>query len=266
MIHGAVLGSPITHSLSPSLHNASYDYLGIEGDYSAIDVSVDSLADFFQENNDRYEYFSLTMPLKEVACSLPVQYTELPIQINSANTLVKRSSQWSLHSTDGSGFLSAINHSGLSRIESTLILGAGGTARAVAQSLDGRSKHIHILSRSTSRQSSIQNAITKSDFEFLSWSERVDLTSYDLIVNTTPAGAADLIAEQVQPKPRGLFFDVIYKPWPTVLARKWSDCGGEVINGLELLIYQGIDQLTLALNVEIDKEDLARHLRPILKN
>jgi shikimate dehydrogenase len=94
----------------------------------------------------------------------------------------------------------------------------------------------------------------------------VDLTSYDLIVNTTPAGAADLIAEQVQPKPLGLFFDVIYKPWPTVLARKWSDCGGEVINGLELLIYQGIDQLTLALNMEIDKEDLARHLRPILKS
>ena len=62
-----------------------------------------------------------------------------------------------------------------------------------------------------------------------------------------------------------LYFDVIYKPWPTVLGSRWSDAGGEVINGVELLLYQGIHQLSLALNYELDQVGLANHLRPILR-
>ena len=62
-----------------------------------------------------------------------------------------------------------------------------------------------------------------------------------------------------------LFFDVIYKPWPTVLGSRWSDVGGEVINGIELLLYQGIQQMSLALNRNLDELALATHLRPILK-
>jgi shikimate dehydrogenase len=62
-----------------------------------------------------------------------------------------------------------------------------------------------------------------------------------------------------------LFFDVIYKPWPTVLGARWEDCGGKVINGIELLLYQGIQQLSLALNRELDEVALATHLRPMLK-
>jgi len=245
---------------------AAFAFLGTKGEYTAIELNEEHLPDFFTKNGESFDYLSLTMPLKEAACTLPVLKDALPVRINSANTLVKRENQWSLHSTDGSGFISAINHAGLSTLSSTLILGAGGTARAIAQSLDGRSKRIDVLARSSQRRTSIEAAIDVSDSNFHSWSESVDFSTYDLVVNTTPAGAADLISERVPLHPRGLFFDVIYKPWPTVLARKWSDSGGVVVNGLELLIYQAIDQLSLALGETLNQEELAHHLRSVLKS
>ena len=71
------------------------------------------------------------------------------------------------------------------------------------------------------------------------------MRKYDLVVNTTPSGAADLVADNLASKIDAVLFDVLYKPWPTLLARRWSDAGGRTISGLELLLYQGIDQLNL---------------------
>jgi shikimate dehydrogenase len=84
-------------------------------------------------------------------------------------------------------------------------------------------------------------------------------------VNTTPAGAADLLADSLFSGDCNLLFDVIYKPWPTVLGARWEDSGGTVINGIELLLYQGIQQLELALDRSLNESELASHLRPILK-
>jgi shikimate dehydrogenase len=92
----------------------------------------------------------------------------------------------------------------------------------------------------------------------------VDFSEYDLVVNTTPAGAADLLSDSVQPGVKAVLFDVIYKPWPTELAKRWKDCGGTVLNGLELLLYQGIDQLEIVLDEKVDRAALARHLRAVL--
>jgi shikimate dehydrogenase len=91
-----------------------------------------------------------------------------------------------------------------------------------------------------------------------------DINSYDLIINTTPAGAADLLAENLPTQVSGLLFDVIYKPWPTILASAWEDRSGKVINGKELLLWQGLDQLALVLSQEIDRSSLSNHLRSVL--
>jgi shikimate dehydrogenase len=82
-----------------------------------------------------------------------------------------------------------------------------------------------------------------------------------LVVNTTPAGAADLLAESAEGAVSCLLFDVIYKPWPTVLAKKWSNLGAPVVSGLELLLYQGIEQLRLVTDKTFDTEELAATLR-----
>lgn len=265
MITGAVLGSPITHSLSPVLHKAAFDFLGIDGNYSAIEVSSGSLDSFMASRSDEFDYLSLTMPLKEEVLALDVAKDALTDRIQSGNTLIKRENAWSLTSTDGSGFVAALAHVGFTRFTKALILGAGGTARAVAGALDSVTDELHVLGRSSVREGALQSAVQSASFQYLTWTSEIDFHAYDLVVNTTPAGAADLLANSVQPNRVNLLFDVIYKPWPTELAKRWNDCGGKVINGLELLLYQGIDQLELVLSQPLDRLALANHIRPYLQ-
>ncbi|MSO16466.1 MAG: shikimate dehydrogenase [Candidatus Planktophila sp.] len=265
MIRGAVLGSPITHSLSPRLHRAAFSFLGVEGSYEPIEVPAGSLTSFIEKRGAEFDYFSLTMPLKEEVLLLPIECDTLITKIQSANTLWKKQDGWFLTSTDGSGFVAALAHAGLQTFNRVLILGAGGTARAVAGAMDGISKEIHVLGRSSVRAPALKSSVTASDFEYISWNSGADLSSYDLVINTTPAGAADLLADSVRGGASGVLFDVIYKPWPTVLAAAWSDSGGKVIGGLELLLYQGINQLELVLGESLDREKLATHLRTALR-
>ena len=264
-VRGAVLGSPIQHSLSPLLHREALDFLGIDGDYSRQEVELGTLASFFDREKENFDYLSITMPLKEEAIDLPVIVDPLVQRIQSSNTLYKRVNQWHLTSTDGSGLISALHHEGHSSFSKALVLGAGGTARAVVGALDGVAHHIDVLGRTSTRREVLENAVTRSEFNYIRWNESPGFAQYDLVVNTTPAGAADLLANSLYAGDCNLLFDVIYKPWPTVLASRWSDCGGKVINGLELLLYQGIQQIALALNRELDELALATHLRPILR-
>lgn len=265
LIRGSILGSPVEHSLSPLLHREAFDFLGIQGEYLRNEVILGSFASFFELNKDSYNYFSITMPLKEEALSLPVEIDPLVSRIQSANTLYQRDGQWHLTSTDGSGFISALRHEGHQHFKRVLVLGAGGTARAVVGALDSVADEINVLGRTSTRRDVLESAVQTSAFEYIRWNDNPIFGEYDLVVNTTPAGAADLLADSVQTGSTNLLFDVIYKPWPTVLASRWSDAGGKVLNGLELLLYQGIQQLSLVLNRELDELALATHIRPILR-
>ena len=264
MIRGAVLGSPISHSLSPILHKAAFEYLGIEGSYSAIDVPSGTLADFITERGKEFDYFSLTMPLKEEVMGLGFATDSKTLEIQSGNTIYRHGGQWKLTSTDGSGFISALSHAGLKSFNRVLILGAGGTARAVTGSLDAISTEIHVLGRSSIRQEALERSVHRAQFEYQRWTLDIDFSQYDLVVNTTPAGAADLLSDALSSGVQAVLFDVIYKPWPTELAKRWRDCGGKVLNGLELLLYQGIDQLEIVLDKKVDRSSLANHVRTVL--
>jgi shikimate dehydrogenase len=266
MMKGAVLGSPINHSLSPRLHNALYKFLELDGSYEAIEVKSGELSQFFAERSDEFNYLSLTMPLKEEALALDVSIDDATRRIQSANTLVSVNGSWILSSTDGSGFIQALAHKNLRNFSSVLILGAGGTARALAGALDSLSSSITVLGRSSTREDALSNAIQSANFTYRRWEQSLDFEEFDLVVNTTPAGAADLLAENLSSKITAPLFDVIYKPWPTVLAARWQDCGGLVINGLELLLYQGIDQVEKVIGPVPNREALASHLRKILNS
>ena len=265
MIRGAVLGSPISHSLSPVLYKAAFAFLGIDGRYEAIDVPSGTLADFFTKGSSEFDYFSLTMPLKEEALSLDIFFDDLSKRIGSANMLFCKNGAWHGTSTDGSGFLSALASSDRT-FSNALILGAGGTARAIAGAIDSFIPAISILGRTSTRREALSRCVQSSTFEYLSWSDGYDLSEFDLVINTTPAGAADLLAGNLPTTVTALLFDVIYTPWPTVLATRWSDRSGQVINGKELLLWQGVDQLERIVAEPFDRLLLARHLRSHLSS
>ena len=265
MIKGAVLGFPITHSLSPLLHQSAYKFLGVQGSYEAIEVHSGELHQFLHARSKDFSYFSLTMPLKEEVLTLGYSISGLAQKSQSGNTLYKNDQGWQVTSTDGVGFINSLSHVGFSRFDSVLILGAGGTARAIAAVLDGVAHSIAVMGRTSTRRESFQSIVNRSKFEYLKWSDTQSLDKYTLIVNTTPAGAADLLAEGIAYQISATLFDVIYKPWPTVLARKWTTIGLPVVSGLELLIYQGIEQLRIATGEGFDQELLASYLRQILE-
>lgn len=264
MIRGAVLGSPISHSLSPVLHMGVFTFFGSDGQYQAIDVQSGHLSNFFEQRSHEFDYFSLTMPLKEEALSLDIEFDALSRRIGSANTLYRRDGVWRGCSTDGSGFIAAVQNEGSTSFSRALILGAGGTARAIAGALDGLIPSISVLGRTLTRRDALLRCVIDSDFEYLPWSDGFDLSAFDLVINTTPAGAADLLAENLPPTINALLFDVIYKPWPTVMSERWVDRSGRVINGKELLLWQGLDQLDLVLDTPIDRVELIPFLRNLL--
>ena len=248
-VKAAVPGNPIAHSLSPVLHGKAFEVLGISGTYEAIKVESGGLSEFLRRQGQSYDYLSLTMPLKEevldIAKASSIKVDDLAQRIQSVNTLVKSGTGWSATSTDGSGFIKALANAGYDHFNSVLILGAGGTARAVAGALDEIADSVSIMGRSVRRNAGIAACFRKLVPEFIVWDDQIDLRKFDLVVNTTPSGAADLVAENIPSKVEGLLFDVLYKPWPTLIARRWSDGGGKVISGLELLLYQGIDQINI---------------------
>lgn len=249
LIKGAVLGSPIAHSLSPILHKKAYELIGLHGSYEAVEVASGALAKFLGERGSEFDYLSLTMPLKEevfeIAQQFDIAIDELAKRIQSVNTLIRENGSWRATSTDGSGFVKALANAGYDHFNSALILGAGGTARALAGSLDQIADEVAIMGRSQRRNAALASCFSELTPEFIAWDDHLDLQRFNLVVNTTPSGAADLLAEGVPSEVHGLLFDVLYKPWPTLLGRRWMDAGGKVIGGLELLLYQGIDQINL---------------------
>lgn len=242
-----MLGSPIAHSLSPALHNAAYLALDIEGKYDAVEVKSGELTGFMEQvrvTDANWIGFSLTMPLKEEVLKVADKVDSLAKQINSANTLIPTLDGWFATSTDVAGFIWALAQHKVTEYKSVQIIGAGGTARAAAAAIDAPGVSIQVINRNPDREADMRSAISLSELSFVSWDNVV--LDADLVINTTPKGAADSL-----PSGSGVLFESLYNPWPTKLASNWN---GKVIDGMDLLIHQAIDQINLMTGFVIDRK------------
>jgi shikimate dehydrogenase len=261
LIQAAVLGSPISHSLSPRLHNAAYKFLNISGTYSSFEVPVGALSKFLSDKSDSWTGFSLTMPLKEEALECVDYIDPLVQRIKSGNTIINQEGTWKLFSTDVQGFKNAWNIHSKINPASVLIIGSGATARAAAAAFDSPETRVQVVHRNSDREESMRNCIVDSSISFSPWEFTESLLTSDLVINTTPKFALDTFAAEVTSNPSGIFFDALYHPWPTAFAHSWSQRGGRVIGGIELLIAQGIEQIRLFTGKEIPTAELSKFLR-----
>ena len=257
MINAAVLGSPITHSLSPLLHSLAYEHLGLKARYEAIEVKAGDLAKFLAGTDKNA--LSLTMPLKEEALKVADIVSDVAGKISCGNTLSLNKGVWSLTSTDVSGFDHAFQMHGLEEVESALIIGAGATARAAIASVSTITTSVAVVSRNPERQVDINKACSMS-VSYLPWEPTDVLNDADLVINTTPGQAADFFVSGID-KPRGTLFEVVYHPWPTALSKAWSESKVQVIDGLDLLIHQAIAQIEIFSGGDCDRELLYAKMR-----
>ena len=262
MISAGVLGSPISHSLSPLLHNTIYDFLGLDAIYRAYEVASGDLKHFLDDEGSSLNCLSLTMPLKEEALTIAGSVSDISLQIQSGNTLHKVRGIWQLTSTDVEGFTHALKFNNRDAKGNVLIIGAGATARAVIAACDGVSEKITVVNRSSDRELAIRKSGPRSDIYFTSWESTIDFEDFNLVVNTTPGNTAAVFVDQVQ-SVSSTYFEVLYNPWPTQLLAQWRKVGGFGIDGLDLLIHQAISQASIFTSRPIDRGSIAKMLRSV---
>ncbi|HWB65506.1 MAG TPA: shikimate dehydrogenase [Mycobacteriales bacterium] len=248
---GAVLGSPISHSLSPVLHRAAYAALGLDGwDYRAVECDEAALPDTLRRLADeRLAGVSLTMPLKRAVLPLLADHDDTTTAVGAANTVVFADDGWHGANTDVPGMVAALGRAGLVTLRDAdaWILGAGATAAAAIVALArAGATSVRVLARRPAVAEGLRPVADRAGIalEILPWGGTDDWQRASLVVATAPAGATDGLAGALR-RADGLLFDVVYAPWPTPLAAAWSAAGGPVVGGLELLVEQAAEQIRL---------------------
>jgi shikimate dehydrogenase len=240
----AVLGSPIEHSLSPALHAAAYTSLGLKWSYERVKVDVEQLAPFVNSLDASWRGLSLTMPLKEVVLELG-EVDELARLAGAGNTLILEKGTRRVFNTDVGGLTWAVRKVTAAPVPRVTILGAGATARAalIAAAQLG-AQQVRVVARTPSRAEPFR-ALSHDvgvELDIRPWS--TPLPDADLAVSTVISGAADSIAPAAADS-APVIVDVIYDPWPTVLATTARHAGCTVISGRDLLVGQALLQIEL---------------------
>ncbi len=266
MIKAAVLGSPISHSLSPILHRTAYQLLEVEGEYQAIDVTSDTFNSFLNRSQgEGWNAFSLTMPLKEQLFDVdfPIQFDEIATSIRSANTLFDLQGSPRATSTDFSAFQRLLTPL-IAPGTSVAILGGGGTARAALGAIATKNPDVSVYLRGgaeSPRAVELRALFPHVTLRFLEFGE--SLFDAEIVINTTPKGAADLYANPAIAGSQSLF-ESLYYPWPTEIARAALEHGVHIISGKELLIEQAMDQIALMTGKSFDFEVMREKLREVI--
>jgi shikimate dehydrogenase len=248
----AVLGSPIRHSLSPVLHEAAYQALGLRGwHYDTIECDEPGLPRLVEGMGPQWAGLSLTMPLKRVALAMADEVSPLAEAVGAANTLVfgpaGPAGGKQAHNTDVAGMVSALKEAGLARVGQAVILGAGGTAQAAlaaVRELGHRSPIVLVrnLARTGELRETAERLGVRPTISGALFTE--PLPAADLVISTLPGGAADVLSA-TRWKPETMVLDVVYAPWPTALAGSALAAGCPVVSGLTVLLHQAVAQVEL---------------------
>ena len=257
-----LFGYPVTHSISPRLHNAVMKGLGIDGCYIRTPIEhPQTLLSTFRKLD--LSGANVTVPHKEVAFAHCDEVRGIAKEIGAVNTLVKEGTRIIGYNTDAEGFYTAIKSFGYLR--NALILGAGGTAKAIAMILKAHHVDVTILNRSASRLDFFE----KLGFTCKTW-ETFAPSSYELIINTTSAGLKDesypceeallnLLFEQAH-----YAFDVIYNrqtPFLRLAQAHHLTCK----DGKEMLLYQGVLAFHLFFAQRYDLKTIESLMRPVFE-
>lgn len=246
----AVLGSPVSHSLSPALHTAGYAAAGLTGwEYQSIECDAARLPGLVAASGPEWAGFSVTMPGKAAAAAVADVRSTRVEGLGVANTLYRdpHADGWHAENTDVDGVIGALRAAGVTP-RRVLLVGGGGTARSVVAALaELGAAAVTLAGRrpgSVSGCAALAEELglpaTVCDLSPAALGEAA--ATADLVVSTVPAGVIDHLARTLAAVP--VLFDVVYVPWPTPLAAA-SVAGRVVVTGLDMLLHQAFRQFEL---------------------
>lgn len=264
-----LLGTPVSHSISPSMHNASFKALDLDYAYLAFDVNTDTLKDTVNTlKNIGARGWNLTMPCKNQMADLCDKLSPASEISGSVNTVVNENGMLTGYTTDGIGFLRSANEAGHDLIgKKIVLLGAGGasTSILVQAALDGAAE-IAVFSRPGKfydRALGIietLNAKTNCSCHIHDLAEltllKEELKNSYILINGTSVGMSPNTNQCIIPDTS--FFhkdlvvaDVIYNPKETKLLTMAKEAGCDTFNGMYMLLYQGAEAFRLWTNKDM---------------
>jgi shikimate dehydrogenase len=245
-MRAAVLGRPVTHSLSPLLHRAAYDALGLtDWTYDALDVGAEDLPVLLAGLGPEWRGFSVTMPCKQAAADIADVVEPLPRLLHAANTLIHTDAGWRAENTDVSGIGMALQLAGVEQVGSAAIVGAGGTAAAAAVALSSLgAEHVEVVVRDPARARDLRRVLDVLGVATTVSPLRDAVLDAPVVVSTVPVDAQpDVLA--LPWRGGQTVLDVLYANWPTPLAQRVAEVGGVATGGLEVLFWQATVQVEL---------------------
>jgi len=269
-----IIGNPISHTASPAMHNAGFKKLGLNFIYVPLHVKPDQLETAVQAIRAyNFAGINVTVPYKEAVIPFLDKIDKKAESIGAVNTIVNRDGKLIGYNTDGEGFLQSFKHeSGKSaKGKSVCILGAGGSAKAIAFGLLAEApRKMVILNRTQEKADSLASRLKSNNNLEIStpawetrskWAEKADI-----IINTTSLG--------LQPNPREtpleshtsltnrqICYDVIYNPSETRFLADAKKSGAKTINGAGMLAYQGLLAFQLWTGKTVDFEIFRKEIR-----
>ncbi len=254
-----VIGSPITHSLSPRLHTAAFEAIGLAGAWrsAAFEVppggAVDALADMRRAD---VTGLSVTMPHKADVAALVDECTAVARRLGAVNCVVNDGGALTGTNTDGEGFVASLARGvGFDPGEKRcLVLGAGGAARAVVLALAGAGASSVVVANRTPERAAAAAALAGSAgsvVDLLGPALVTALGEADLVVNATPVGmegvadGAEWPADPRRLGPGQVAADLVYAPRPTPWLAAARAAGATTLDGLGMLVHQAAAQLAL---------------------
>ena len=256
----ALIGNPVSHSLSPIMQNAALQHLGLDLIYIAIPCRNEDLKIVINSlKKINCKGLNITIPFKEKVFDLCSEISPIAKKLKAINTLKLNSEgEWTATNTDVEGFVYPLKNLNLTNRQS-IVLGSGGAARSVIQGLINLNfSNISIVSRNkTSLNGLIKDFRNQIKIQGLLHNDNRAqnlIKKADLIVNTTPVGMK-IATNATNELPYGeifwrslnektIVYDLIYNPAPTDLLKFSANRGCMTINGLQMLIAQGIQSLS----------------------
>jgi len=273
----AVIGDPISHSLSPALHKLLIEYFHLPFSYEAIQVTTDELAEFVSaKRNSDFRGFNVTIPHKQTILPMLDKVSETARATGAVNTVIFDGKTAVGENTDVSGFLWMMRLAGVNLAQrEVLVIGAGGAARAVIFALQQAGvSRIFVCNRSPQRLeecTSWMSTMITTKREAWPW-EKLEKSFEErrpeIIINTTSVGMRPRVDESplraTLLSPKMIVVDLVYNPLPTRLLREASQAGARIVHGLNMLIMQGVAAMEMWSGKRLDIEMKLPALQKIL--
>lgn len=245
----AVLGSPIGHSRSPALHRAAYAQLGLDWDYTAVEIDGPGLGEFIDGLDGSWRGLSLTMPLKQDVLPLLDEVDELARLTGAANTVLLTEGSRRGFNTDIGGIIRTLAEAGVHEVHHGVLVGAGATAlSALAAMARLGATDVEVLVRRPGAGATVVElgrrlGVTVEESPIAALAQAG--SPADLVVSTLPGGAEISAAPSASLVRAATLLDVAYDPWPTSLGAAWIDDGGRIVHGLGMLLHQALLQVRI---------------------